>query len=172
MFMNLCSIASLAAWNKEFCSYLPKKGIQLSGNRWVCLPRVSNCRISRTRSRGFGQLMALTRRHLRTRFSSWEVHPQTWRSSSGKLQYRQSRSSRLGCVFQDRCLTADKLAKRGWQHKWSAAITLVCWFIWTVRIFDGVACSAARVMCESEEELSEWGSARISGALLLSHIHP
>lgn len=142
------------------------------------------------------------------------------------------------CI-QDRCLTADKLAKRGWQHdpicslwkcqpktaahlrsllllgrgveislcyfqlppepdpqrddavfqevvgqgyavlasneseqKCSAPITLVCWFIWTARIFDGVACTAARVMCKIEEELSEWGSARIRGMLLLSLIHP
>lgn len=146
------------------------------------------------------------------------------------------------CI-QDRCLTADKLAKRGWQHnpicspckcqpetavhtftqcsfsaevwrlafatfnfplnlipnaatpsfrkwweqgfavvasneskqKWSAAITLVCWFIWTernARIFDGVACSAARVMRKIEEELSEWRNAWIRGALLLSPIHP
>lgn len=64
------------------------------------------------------------------------------------------------------------LASNESEQKCSAPITLVCWFIWTARIFDGVACTAARVMCKIEEELSEWGSARIRGMLLLSPIHP
>lgn len=67
------------------------------------------------------------------------------------------------------------LASNESEQKWSAAITLVRWFIWTernARIFDGVACSAARVMRKIEEELSEWGNARIRGALLVSPIHP
>lgn len=67
----------------------------------------------------------------------------------------------------------DSFATRDLKTKWSSAITVVAWFIWTernARIFRGMATSVASLMRKLADELFEWKATGINGALLLSPI--